>query len=231
MMRVLIVEDDSLERKALGALFSLCFPSLFEVIYAPDGKTALTRIDTYPLNLVILDINLPDTSGLDVLHEVKERFPSLSVIMATAYGDYEHLRSSMRDGAADYLIKPYSMETFQEAVERFLKKQEHKELFGTKGTAGKILQFLETHYHENISLDDLAVMVNHDRSYVAKIFKKEYGTTVFSALEKIRMNKAKELLADGMSVAETARNVGYADPAYFGKCFKKATGINPHQWQ
>jgi two-component system response regulator YesN len=231
-MKVLIVEDDSLERKALGKLFSLCFDNLFEVFTASDGETALERLEHFPFDLVILDINLPGKSGLEVLHTITENYPSIKVIMATAYADYSYWRESLREKAFDYLVKPYSMETFKEAIGRFLDERtpEETELFGNKKTAQIIKQYLDEHYQENITLQQLADLTHHDKSYIGRLFRSEYGLSIFSCLSQIRMKLARQLLSQGMNVSETARAVGFEDPAYFGRCFKQIVGVSPQQF-
>ncbi len=231
MKHVLVVEDDSLERKALERMFSLCYHDAFFVASAINGAMALSRFENYPFDLVLLDINLPDMTGLELLAKMKEKRPGVVVIMATAYSDYEHLRGAMRDGSFDYLIKPYSMETFKEAVDRYLSQSaEDPELCGGVRSASLVRQYIDEHYAKNISLEELASLVSRDRSYVGKLFKREYGQGIFSYLLSVRIRHAKELLAKGMSVNEVASRVGFSDPAYFGKCFKRETGSSPIQF-
>ena len=91
-------------------------------------------------------------------------------------------------------------------------------------------QYLDEHYAEDVTLDELARLVNRDRSYVGKLFKREYGSSIFSYLLSVRIRHAKELLASGMSVGEVAVRVGFSDPAYFGKCFKREVGTSPAQF-
>lgn len=231
MKHVLVVEDDSLERKALERMFELCYHDAFSVVSAVDGRMALDRFQNYLFELVLLDINLPDKSGLELLRRMKEIRGDVAVIMATAYSDYEHLRAAMRDGSSDYLIKPYSMATFKEAVDRYLSRSvEQRDLFGSVKSASMVRQYLDEHYAEDVTLDELARLVNRDRSYVGKLFKREYGSSIFSYLLSVRIRHAKELLAKGMSVGEVSVQVGFSDPAYFGKCFKREVGTSPAQF-
>ena len=106
-MRCLIIEDELLERRALEKLFKMCFPSKFEyVASAMNGNTGLKMLENSDFDLVILDINLPDLEGTEILSLINKNYPETKVIMATAYSDYEHIRKSMRNNAFDYLLKP-----------------------------------------------------------------------------------------------------------------------------
>jgi|GEM_PF-1499800 len=230
-MKVLVVEDEQMERRALEKLFSLCFPATFQdVVSVRDGKTAIRYIDRYPYELVMLDINLPDIDGLEVLRVIREKSPESKVIMATAYGAYSYLRKALRNEAFDYIIKPYSMETFRETVGRFLDSLSKDAFFGRKKTVQEIKEYLEGNYGKDISLDDVSSLVSLDKSYLGRVFKKECGMGVFQYLNHVRIHKACSFLAEGMSVAETAYRVGFKDPAYFSKCFKAQMGISPHDY-
>jgi len=231
-MNVLVVEDDLMERQALQKLFQLCYHDEFSVLTAFDGASALDRVRRYRFDLVILDIVLPDMSGIDVLEEIQKMAEVPKVIMATACSDYDHLREAMRGHAIDYIIKPYSIKTFQDAIDGFLQQRDKNvEMFGSQKAMQTIRQYIEENYQINVKLDDLATMVSLDKSYIERLFKKQYGISIFSFLMQTRISKAKYYLSQGMNVSETARKVGFEDPAYFGKCFKAIVGKSPGQYK
>ena len=81
--------------------------------YAASGAEALDRLAGEiepPLVAVLSDINMPDMDGLELLGEIKQRFPDLPVMMVTAYGDDERRRRAAEYGAADFLAKPVDFE-------------------------------------------------------------------------------------------------------------------------
>lgn len=100
---------------------------------------------------------------------------------------------------------------------------------GKKHTAVQIADYLEEHYAEKISLDQIAENMYMSPFYISKIFKAEIGESPIHYLIRIRMEKAKELLEknETLSVAEIAAMVGYDDAYHFSKLFKKAYGIPP----
>ena len=226
-MRCLIIEDELLERRALEKLFKMCFPSKFEyVASAMNGNTGLKMLENSDFDLVILDINLPDLEGTEILSLINKNYPETKVIMATAYSDYEHIRKSMRNNAFDYLLKPYYIDTFKEAINVFISSVE-EESFGTANTIGKIKKYIEENYMKDIGLEDIASAVGFDKSYIGRVFKKNEGKTIMNYVLEYRIEKANSLIKKGMSVSEVSYAVGFNDPAYFSKCFKKVTGTSP----
>jgi YesN/AraC family two-component response regulator len=152
--------------------------------------------------------------------------------MVTACSDYQHLRQSMRCHAIDYIVKPYSIETFKDAIDGFLKQQEKKEeVYGNQKVVQTIKQYIDKNYAEKIKLDDLASLVARDKSYIERLFKKSCNRNIFSYLLQVRIVKAKQFLSKGMCVSETAERVGFDDPAYFGKCFKNFVGCSPQKYK
>lgn len=120
----------------------------------------------------------------------------------------------------------------------------------TKDTAARVIQYLaqsyerinpvikrvmasiKTNYSENISLKTLAADFNVNPNYLGRLFKEELGEFFSDYLNKIRMNKAKELLLNtNLSVREISLRVGYIDPNYFYTLFKKYMGVSPAEFR
>ncbi len=100
---------------------------------------------------------------------------------------------------------------------------------GKQDVATQIADYLEEHYAERISLDQIAENMYLSPFYISKLFKAEIGKSPIQYLIQIRMEKAKELLERevDLSVSEVAEQVGYDDMYHFSKLFKKAYGISP----
>ena len=98
--------------------------------------------------------------------------------------------------------------------------------------AEKIYAYIKEHYTENITLSTIAADLYQTPQYVARIFKNKYHMTIVTAIIKVRMEKACELLKTKKgSVAQVAEMVGYEDENYFGRVFKKYTGQTPAQYR
>jgi len=95
----------------------------------------------------------------------------------------------------------------------------------------KLTEFMTEHYHHHITLDTLASNIKISPNYLCSLFKEVTNKTPTEYLLNIRINKAKELLKDGLSVTEVSSVVGFNDIYYFSKCFKKYTGLSPSQYK
>ena len=112
--KILIVDDDPNVRDFLK-LF-LKFKGYRDVRTADKGQDALEAVKKEDLRLVLLDIMLPDLNGVEVLRQVKEAKPDVSVIMITGYPDEEKARELLKQGAYDYIVKPFDLNYLELSV-------------------------------------------------------------------------------------------------------------------
>ncbi|AHM64223.1 chemotaxis protein CheY [Paenibacillus polymyxa] len=99
-------------------------------------------------------------------------------------------------------------------------------------TIRDIARYLDAHYDEDISLQDIASRFYLSREYISRKFKQEYGVNLSDYLCQIRMSKAKLLLLnDKLRLHHIAGMVGYQDEKYFGKVFKKLEGVTPGEFR
>ena len=115
-LTVLVVEDDDLLREALCD--TLAFAG-YSVEFACDGIEALALLHRKLVDLVVSDVQMAAMDGHALLQNIKSTWPSLPVVLMTAFGCVEKAVEAMRDGAADYLIKPFEAEVLIEMVSRF----------------------------------------------------------------------------------------------------------------
>jgi two-component system response regulator YesN len=92
-------------------------------------------------------------------------------------------------------------------------------------------EYLESHYTDDISLESMAEYVNISPQYFSKLIKKTTGFNFIDWLSMLRVRKAKELLTNSnLTVKEVCFMVGYKDPNYFSRIFKKRIGITPSEY-
>lgn len=118
--KILIVEDDVELRCTLSEALAL---SDFEIFQAIDGQDAIEQIRNHPLDLVLLDVNMPRMNGLDCLTAIKQYDPSIIVIVMTAYSTIEDAVRAIKSGAYNYLAKPIKHQAVVEMVQRALDAQ------------------------------------------------------------------------------------------------------------
>ena len=122
MYKVLIVEDDPMVAMIHRQFISR--NALFEVVGAfGDGASALEFVAQNEVDLAILDVRMPRLGGLELLHRLRERNDRIEVVLATAANDVATLEEAFRLGVVDYLVKPFSYDRFQEALQKFVAKR------------------------------------------------------------------------------------------------------------
>lgn len=118
MKEVLIVEDDLVLREALVETMSLAGHSY---LAAKDGKEALAMLDHHSPAIVLSDVRMDRMDGQKLLSEIQRRNPGVPVILMTAYGSVDDAVKAMRDGAVDYIQKPFSAAALTEKINRYIK--------------------------------------------------------------------------------------------------------------
>ncbi len=115
---ILVVEDD---RPLQDALVTTLEGAGFQVFSAADGGEALKVLNEHSVDLVVTDVQMQPVDGCELLRRVQQRQPSLPVLMMTAYGTIEQAVNAMREGAVDYLVKPFEADELERRVSRYLK--------------------------------------------------------------------------------------------------------------
>ena len=116
---ILIVED----REDDVILLERRLKKSYRVEVANDGETALKKCGEIDPDLMMIDIQLPDANGVDLLAKVRKSNPDTAVMIMTAYGSEEIARKAMRMGAGDYVIKPVELKGIADRVRKVLEKQ------------------------------------------------------------------------------------------------------------
>ena len=117
---ILIVEDDAGLREAL--LDTLLLGN-YNVVEADCAEQALLLLSSHAVDLVVSDIQMGDMSGLTLLKNIKAKYPNMPVLLMTAYATIDDAVQAMRDGATDYLSKPFAPEVLLNLVGRYAPAQ------------------------------------------------------------------------------------------------------------
>src|ERR1700747_3110024 len=97
---ILVIDDEAEIREGLELLLS---SEGYSVTSAVTGEAGLARLEQDPFDLLLLDVSLPGRSGLDLLREIRQRDPHLSIVLITAYGSIDMARQGFKSGAPDYI--------------------------------------------------------------------------------------------------------------------------------
>lgn len=119
--RILIIDDDPRLRSVLADILKL---RGFEPLVAGNGAKGLALLEEAPVNLVLIDLGLPDIPGIDLLKKVKAKYPSSEVIILTGNASIDSAIEATNNGAFSYLVKPYEIEQLLINIRRAIEKQQ-----------------------------------------------------------------------------------------------------------
>ena len=154
-----------------------------------------------------------------------------------SYGPYyQSDRAEIYQTFAKELIRKgmaYPCFCSEEETAALREQQEAEKVTSSKvGLLKDIKAYLEIHFRDSISLDDLAGLFYIDKYYLTRRFKQQYGCTVNTYLQQLRITHAKHLLRfSDRSIEEIALDCGVNDPNYFARLFKKVEGISPGEFR
>ena len=261
MIRLLIADDEKLEREALAELVQRRFEREVVLEVAENGRKAADTAVLWGADLILMDIEMPGMSGLDAARAVLAQRPSCRVIFVTAYSLFQYAHEAVHLGACDYLLKPVDPDELEASVRRAMRQieterkleelaaarpqpeqteteeeaedaPEESENSQTALVMAHVPRYLEDNCMFDLSLDSVGEILHISPAYLSAQFKKYQKMNFLDCLTELRINAAKELLADPFrSSAEVASMVGYEDASYFARAFKKRTGMTPTQYR
>lgn len=269
MYRILVADDEPIERMVLEKKIKQFFPDQVEIILAENGKEAVELFESEKCQIAILDIMMPLLTGLEAAKMIKTKNRDAGIIFLTAFDEFSYAKIAIEVRALDYLLKPGKDEelisVLEEAFEiadsvakREMKqeiiqdmtveaeasvKRETEKNADNKGSSeesnlrmkyfeDEIREFMEAHYKEDLSLQDVAEKVGYSDAYFCKMFKQHFDKSFIMYLNDLRIEKAKALLADlCINIKDVSTEAGFREPNYFAKVFRRATGVSPREYR
>lgn len=149
MYKVMIVDDEASIRSGLKSVISWEDLGMEIVCEAENGKDALNKIEAFQPTVVLTDIRMPEMDGIELLKRISQQYPNIKVAVLSGYDDFDYVRTAMRLGAANYLLKPIDTEELIAAmreilenigadVQEFLKYREFLQLL-QKNTLNRVI--------------------------------------------------------------------------------------------
>ena len=118
MIRVLVVDDDFMVARVHGGFVGRV-PGFAVVGVAHNGAAALDAVAELAPDLVLLDIHLPDMSGIEVLRRLREQQPDVDVLVISAAQEVDTVRTALRGGVVHYLLKPFDQNALRDRLEHY----------------------------------------------------------------------------------------------------------------
>lgn len=247
-MNIIIVDDEEFIRLGLQKIL-LKMDLDIEVIGSfsngMDAWTHIAKLAPGELDVLITDIKMPMMDGLRLIEHIRDK--SIAMIVLSGFSEFEYARKALRQGVRDYLLKPIDKAQLYDLLVRLKsERQEAKEQERHEAASSTALSedkehhvieqmkaILEQQYDKNFEMESIAETVGMSGSYLSRLFKQETGETLTDFLIRIRIEKAKQFMSDHPSLKnyEISQLVGYSDPVYFNKLFKKMVGVTPKDYK
>lgn len=220
----------------------------YQFIEASNGREGIELAEKFIPDLIISDVMMPDTDGLKLCSYLKssDKTSHIPIILLTAKSQQANRLEGLELGADDYIVKPFSLAEIRLRVKNLLRIRElfrnkfaHSTVLSSEDKAAgftqkesEFIEKLESIILSNISNQQFGVPILAEElslsaSQLTRKLKSLINQTPAMYIKNMRFEKAKSLLLDGFNVSETAWEIGYEDPGYFSKEFKKHFGEAP----
>ena len=201
---------------------------------AASGIEAINIIDELQPDIVFVDICMPFMNGIEFTQVATKRYADLVIVILTGFDDFEYARQCVRLPVVEYMLKPIVRQEVTEVLTKIKEKLDQHNTrtqeIGqdiTPSAIEQIMQYLSDNYTDSsINLTSVAQQFGFNPSYLSRKFKQETRKSFVEFLMSCRMERAIGLAGTGKKMFCTANDVGIPDPNYFGRCFKKYTGIS-----
>ena len=201
---------------------------------AYDGLSGKKIITQYLPDIVIIDIQMPYLSGLEIIEFTRPLIPHSKVIFISAYDEFEYAFKAIKLRAYDYLIKPFSQNDLVQVITKVVHELEgtqKAEVRHSDPIVERIAAYLDAHISENITLGHLSRIFGLSTGHLSQLIRQETGMRLSELAAQMRIEKAKMLLVNSeYNVGEISAMVGYKNYVMFYKAFKKEEGISPTEY-
>ena len=200
---LLVVDDETGPRDALKVILR----PFFDLQIVETGQAALRTLKSHRIDLVTLDLKLPDRSGIDLLQEIKLDYPAVEVVIITGYGSLKSAMDGIRYGAAGYLLKPFNVMELITLINQTLQKKQRldhlRELLKMTGSQEYPVPDLTAAWNLYAHL-----YTNQGQSEQAISQKAGQGSEMISFLSDLLEAKGRELFNHSSRVSFFATRLG-----------------------
>lgn len=247
MYKILLVDDEALEREALKIIIEESFSNAKVVGEARFGRESIELNEELNPDIILMDIKMPGINGIEATKIIKDKNKDKYIIILTAYDEFAFAQNAIKAGANDYLLKPARPEEVVAAIEKCIKEIEKDLLIEEESSKDntveledkcnsreiqRVLEYIAENVTNNISLEEAAKVANMSSFYLSKLFKKEMGINFVTYISMQKIQEAKKWLLDtDEPIGNIAMELGYNEPNYFSKVFKRIEGMTPTSYR
>ncbi len=223
-------------------------------IHTVGSASAVSQaIQTIGPDALCFDFDYPDLTGLRVLRQTKLDHRSLPIIMLIEQSSPALTIWAFRTGVRDYVVKPVDARTLHLQIDALIKipkgqsGAKSREIYlaappiplqarighsNVQASTLPAVSYVDSHFHERIPLEEVARHCRMGTFEFSRAFKREHGLTFQEFLVRYRIAQARDLLKNPrVSISECAFAVGFSDPSYFARLFKRYVGVSPSEYR
>jgi two-component system response regulator YesN len=233
MYRVLVVDDEAEIRRALSAYYPWNELGFVVSAQAKDAEEARSLVEAGGIDLVLSDIRMPGSSGLELAGWISRAHPGTVVVLLSAFRKFEYAQEALNRGVRAYIVKPPAMGEFRALLSEI--KAELDLSSADTLTRGGPVGVVKDYVRGNLgscSLEGAARAVGMSPSYLSAWFLERSGEHFSDFVLRSRMELAARLLGDRReSVVEVSAELGYSNPKNFSRAFRAFYGSSPRDWR
>jgi two-component system response regulator YesN len=232
-IRVLVADDEATVRTFIKMVVSREKLPVADLAEADNGLDAVRLAREWQPDLVFLDIRMPGLDGLQAAEAILAADAGVSVVIVSAFSEFDYARTAFRAGVVDYLLKPVRPADVAEAVKKAAGKAgRDSQPVKVPAMVRAVADYVAANLSRPIRLQDVANAVFVSPYHLSRTFKQLTGQSLVDYIQDQRLAKAEEiLLTTELTITEVAGLAGFSDAAYFATCFKNRTGCSPMQFR
>lgn len=233
-IRTFLVVDDDVNALEMYARILRLHSDSNRVLAAQNGREALRILLKEKIDLVLLDLQMPEMDGFAVLQAMREApwTHSIPVIVVTGKDLTEEDLTRLNEGVAVVLQKGlFATDETIAHIGAALERKRRLSLDAQRLVRLAML-FIHENYSQPLTRGEIARHINITEDYLTFCFRQELGTTPIKYLQRYRIHQAKKLLKEtSLNVTEIALAVGFSDSGYFSRIFHRETGLPPEAFR
>lgn len=238
MIKVIAADDEHYMRSAISKLIPWDKLGCELIKIVKNGQELIDSCNELHPDIVVTDIRMPEVDGIEACRYLYNNFPEIKLVVLSAFADFSYVKASLKYDVEEYILKTNVVDELPPAIERIVEKiasdrkmvetykEEDKDLYS------RMSDYAAEHYREQVTLVEVAELLHSNPSYLSRLYKKNAGINFMDDIIKKRIDKAKEcLLITDMKINDIAEYVGFNDPSYFSRMFRKQTGATPKEYR
>lgn len=236
MYKLLIADDEYEFRNGLTQFIPWNQFGFEAIRQAENGQEVLDIVHSDEIDVILCDIKMPLMSGIDVAREL--RHSPVKIVFLSGYREFEYAQQALAFGVKNYILKPPKLQELEDVFKGLKEELDHtrgltseKEALPVETLIAKIKRYIEQNYRD-ATLERVAKFVHLNQHYLSKYFKQKTGENFSDYVIRVKMEKAKEFLADPNSKTyEISEMVGYSSAKNFTRTFRKYAGKSPREYR